>query len=428
MTNVHLRGEGAFRGFTFAHVTSTPRPAVWVATAACAFAMFVPLPALGKAPVALPCGSVITSSTRLTADVLGCVGDGLVIGADGVTLDLAGHLVSGDAVEDPTDVGIRVSGRHFVQVINGTVRGFSRGIVFESAPDGAVTSMIVRDSTGRGIVFVDASDRSRVRRNLAADNGASGIAVVASDGATVIGNQSLRNIGGAGVKLEGATHATVARNRLAGNTLGMQIVDGADHNLVVGNEMTKEEEVAVEMLFSNGNVIHGNRVTRSGGITLESSDDNTITNNQVLQLTGPDGIGIQIYGDDNLVARNAVVNPLRYGIEVDDFQDEGHSPAVGNAIRANFIKGGALGIAIGPEAGGVVLETVVAGNTVIGAEDDGIQLLGPSTGLATSVVTHNLIVHNGDLGIEAVPGVIDGGGNRAAGNGNPLQCLNIACL
>jgi len=26
-----------------------------------------------------------------------------------------------------------------------------------------------------------------------------------------------------------------------------------------------------------------------------------------------------------------------------------------------------------------------------------------------------------------VPGVIDGGGNRAAGNGNPAQCTNIDC-
>ena len=35
--------------------------------------------------------------------------------------------------------------------------------------------------------------------------------------------------------------------------------------------------------------------------------------------------------------------------------------------------------------------------------------------------------HNHDLGIEAVPGVIDGGGNHAAGNGNPAQCINIDC-
>jgi hypothetical protein len=32
-----------------------------------------------------------------------------------------------------------------------------------------------------------------------------------------------------------------------------------------------------------------------------------------------------------------------------------------------------------------------------------------------------------DLGIEAVAGVLDGGGNRALGNGNPLQCLKVVC-
>jgi hypothetical protein len=34
---------------------------------------------------------------------------------------------------------------------------------------------------------------------------------------------------------------------------------------------------------------------------------------------------------------------------------------------------------------------------------------------------------NHDLGITAVRGVIDGGGNQASGNGNPAQCTNIAC-
>jgi hypothetical protein len=34
---------------------------------------------------------------------------------------------------------------------------------------------------------------------------------------------------------------------------------------------------------------------------------------------------------------------------------------------------------------------------------------------------------NGNLGIEAASGTIDGGGNRAHGNANPLQCLNVFC-
>jgi hypothetical protein len=36
-------------------------------------------------------------------------------------------------------------------------------------------------------------------------------------------------------------------------------------------------------------------------------------------------------------------------------------------------------------------------------------------------------VDNAELGINAVLGVIDGGGNKAHGNGNPAQCTNVAC-
>ncbi len=36
-------------------------------------------------------------------------------------------------------------------------------------------------------------------------------------------------------------------------------------------------------------------------------------------------------------------------------------------------------------------------------------------------------MRNNDLGIEAVRGVADGGGNVARHNGDPRQCTNIVC-
>jgi hypothetical protein len=42
-------------------------------------------------------------------------------------------------------------------------------------------------------------------------------------------------------------------------------------------------------------------------------------------------------------------------------------------------------------------------------------------------LTGNRARRNHDLGIEAVFGVIDGGGNLASGNGDPLQCLSVTC-
>ena len=46
---------------------------------------------------------------------------------------------------------------------------------------------------------------------------------------------------------------------------------------------------------------------------------------------------------------------------------------------------------------------------------------------ADTTVMRDVANQNSDLGIEAVAGVQDGGGNRAAGNGNPLQCTGVSC-
>jgi hypothetical protein len=61
-------------------------------------------------------------------------------------------------------------------------------------------------------------------------------------------------------------------------------------------------------------------------------------------------------------------------------------------------------------------------NHAIGAKDDGID-----ADDATTKLSGNQARHNTDLGIEAVRGVIDGGANKASGNGDPRQCTNIVC-
>jgi hypothetical protein len=127
------------------------------------------------------------------------------------------------------------------------------------------------------------------------------------------------------------------------------------------------------------------------------------------------------------VLGNTLVDSPRYGIELDDFQDPGDSPASGNVLRDNVVDQSGIGIAIGPELGGLVTGTVMARTTVTRAASDGIQLVGPSIGLESSTLSRNGANRNGGFGIVTVPGTFDGGGNRAAGNGNLAQGLNIAC-
>jgi parallel beta-helix repeat protein len=235
------------------------------------------------------------------------------------------------------------------------------------------------------------------------------------------------------VLLVGATDNTVRNNMLTGNADGgIGVFNEADHNVVTNNFLASDGPQAIEIGFANDIAVTHNVISRTGsGIVLESSDEVTISGNLIRHSLADAcdgcGIGIQIYGNHDRAARNVILDAPRYGIEVDDFQDPGHSPATDNALVANKIIRAGIGIAIGPEAGGVVLRTLVERNLVSKATGDGIQLLGPSTGLETSTLTRNVAVNNAGHGIVTVPNTIDGGGNVAAHNGTAPQCINISC-
>jgi parallel beta-helix repeat protein len=84
-------------------------------------------------------------------------------------------------------------------------------------------------------------------------------------------------------------------------------------------------------------------------------------------------------------------------------------------------------VANGNDADGIRVVAVAQGtllerNTADRNGADGIHVHSSDT-----TVTKNSANDSADFGIEAVPGVLDGGGNRASGNGNPLQCLNVVC-
>jgi hypothetical protein len=68
-------------------------------------------------------------------------------------------------------------------------------------------------------------------------------------------------------------------------------------------------------------------------------------------------------------------------------------------------------------------------NLAIANGDDGIYAAqGGVDEFGPIVVSRNTAAFNTDLGIDTWgAGVIDGGGNRAFGNGNPAQCANVTC-
>ena len=94
------------------------------------------------------------------------------------------------------------------------------------------------------------------------------------------------------------------------------------------------------------------------------------------------------------------------------------SAASGPSLRGNVVRGSGRDRSWSPAT---TATAVLHGNTAIGARD------GFDVGSPRRRTTANRAIRNADLGIEAVPGVLDAGGNSARHNGDPRQCTNIRC-
>lgn len=82
------------------------------------------------------CGATIIANLELDHD-LSCAGNGLIVGADGITLDLSAHTITGSGV----GFGISVTGRTGVSIVGGTVRNFVAGVRVMNS-----TAIVVRDN------------------------------------------------------------------------------------------------------------------------------------------------------------------------------------------------------------------------------------------------------------------------------------------
>ena len=123
-------------------------------------------PAAAHTRAKIKCGQTLTQSVRLTDDLVNCPGDGLVIGADGITVDLGGHTLDGVASAAACDVrpanaGIRNTGYDRVTLVNGTIKQFDLGVEAGSDANGMSDEPGARPRAARGS---QRRNRTRQRR------------------------------------------------------------------------------------------------------------------------------------------------------------------------------------------------------------------------------------------------------------------------
>ena len=253
------------------------------------FALALVTSLLGLAPrgaVAASCGDTLVSDTVLSASVLACVGNGLIIGADDIVLDCAGFTVSGTG----TDRGIQLVGRTGVRVVNCRVSEFSRGIYLEgSSANHVVHNEVTRGTgTGGGAIELQSSTDNVVEGNRVIDNAGRGIELVASDGNLILENRLARN-DFRGIDLIDSTGNAVVRNTIHDNTSAGIVVELASTaNLLFDNTVTDSGSGGAAM-FSGPNTLLGNAFDGNGTWGIE--DTTGPTNVYVFNTCAGNGSG-----------------------------------------------------------------------------------------------------------------------------------------
>jgi hypothetical protein len=355
------------------------------------------------------CGQVVTASIRLANDLTGCPDNGLVVGADDITIDLGGHTVEGDGApiagcppNAACDVGVdNTSGHRGVTIRHGVVRNFDVG------------------------VSVIHGDDARLRRLTAAHNRVVGVQLIGVARARVLDSTAIANgldTDGSGIFAVDVQDSRFARNAASDNgDAGLHLVNSR-HDAIVGNAVARQN-LAIVIDHSDDNDIRRNRSERDGNGLVVVGDRNHVARNIVTDTVrcpdGGCGQGISFEGGTgNTIERNTIERTLEAGIRIAAFEPD-TPPAVDNVVRANTVRHSATdGILIDATATG----TLVKRNVTTANADDGIDVQNPATTLR-----RNRADDNGDLGIEAIAGTIDGGHNRADGNGNPAQCTVVVC-
>lgn len=304
---------------------------------AAAVAGTVPSVGGAGAQTTLACGQTITQSTTLTADIGPCSNNGIVVGADGITLDLGGYRVFGTP-NSGDGAGVLLTNRKGVTVANGRVTDFDGGVVILGGSGNTVRRITAQNNIGASFgrpgatstlygdgILVQGSASNSIVDNVADNNGPfSGIGVIQGDSDhpavppapapfnLIQGNVVTNNIAcragsspfcdNDGIRIEPrVTDARIIANNVARNGLdGIALFGFVTRTLVQGNSVVGNGfRGAVRgdgiRVFGFGNTIEGNTAyqNNAGGVSVARRPPNAGS----FPATNPNGRGNTLRGN-----------------------------------------------------------------------------------------------------------------------------------
>lgn len=192
----------------------------------------------------LSCGQVIKTSVKLSSN-LDCTGDGLLVGADGITIDLNGHTINGPGA-DKSKIGLSLATSSGVTVTGpGVVQGFQAGVL-DTGGQGDTISKVIFQNNQIAVFATGAKDTS-INNNM------------------MFGNDI-------GYASHSSTGTDFSQNMLNDNRLaGVTLVNSGD-NKIDTNTIEKSNNGIFVDAQSTGNDVNTNTVLKNTGVDLNNAN------------------------------------------------------------------------------------------------------------------------------------------------------------
>jgi parallel beta-helix repeat protein len=265
------------------------------------------------------CGQTIMQNTTLNGNVGPCPNNGIIIGTNGITLNLNGFTVSG-VPSQGDGAGILLNNRSNVTIMNGTVTQFDAGVAIIRGGNNTVQRVRAINNVGSGItdygdgIQMDSSSNNRILDNVVQKNGPfSGIAVFIFSGDDAFGNLIQGNtVSGndlvdprsdhgdptgtnqdIGIRLEPFTHHNTVRNNIVeGSGLdGIQLFARTTDNQIIGNTV-------------RGNGYHNKNHRKGDGIAAFSGAERNLIQDNFVTANAANGIVMRVNALDNDILDN----------------------------------------------------------------------------------------------------------------------------
>jgi parallel beta-helix repeat protein len=189
------------------------------------------------------CGEIVNEDVTLTSDLECGPGDGLIVGANDITINLNGYSITSSDEAGSEDPSMNYDGSSGILVPNaqnvaisglGEISGFDRGITFMGSSGGQVADIqLANNDIG---VLMSGSEGTEVSRNTITNNG---IALIS----------------------DSSNKGVIAFNQVVANLEQGMLVLGSDDNVVAANNMFGNGENGIYLdIMSNGNTIDFNTV------------------------------------------------------------------------------------------------------------------------------------------------------------------------